>query len=107
MKNSNTKTTPVTETPFTRERLMLLEMILRIVFTCFQVGMILLFWNQLMPEAFGLTKITLLQAIELKLLCHALFPNKKSTNKKDREDTYAKIQENTKKMQETQKKMRR
>lgn len=37
-------------------------------------------WNWLMPDIFGLTEITLLQAIGLSLLCSCLFKSKISTN---------------------------
>ncbi|MFR1685785.1 MAG: hypothetical protein ACLSVX_01230 [Massilimicrobiota timonensis] len=51
--------------------------IILLVFFALLTGIPVYFlWNWLMPEIFGLTEITLLQAIGLSLLCSLLFkPN--------------------------------
>ena len=54
--------------------------VILIVFFALLTGIPVYFlWNWLMPEIFGLTEITLLQAIGLSLLCSLLFkPNMRS-----------------------------
>lgn len=56
--------------------------VILIVFFALLTGIPVYFlWNWLMPEIFGLTEITLLQAIGLSLLCSLLFkPNFSSDN---------------------------
>lgn len=56
--------------------------VILIVFFALLTGIPVYFlWNWLMPEIFGLTEITLLQAIGLSLLCSLLFKANINSNK--------------------------
>jgi len=44
---------------------------------------VMLLWNWLMPTIFGLTKITLWQAIGINVLCHILFQDSINIIKKE------------------------
>lgn len=48
----------------------------------------MLLWNWLMPEIFGLTRITLLQAVGLKMLCSILFKPKGNESQEMEDESY-------------------
>ena len=57
---------------------MAIAIILALIFTL----PVMLLWNWLMPEIFGLIKISFIQSLGLGILCNFLFKNSIDSNKK-------------------------